>query len=392
MLNSWQPSCNREALRARAAMLEDIRGFFKERDVLEVETPLLCKHAATDLHIQAIPAYYSSDFSFLYTPTHVSTDASTHASASTLFQRREIPPNSPLERGDFFKPHYLQTSPEFAMKRLLAAGSGSIYQLCKAFRNAERGHRHNPEFSILEWYRLGFDHHQLMDEMDEFLQEILGAEPALRFSYQELFMQYLNIEPHTASITSLQTLALEQGIHIAKNEAIVLSKDDWLDLLMTHCIEPQLKMPELKIKHYKRGVGEPEKATKEKVLQKSALIPVIIYDYPATQAALAKVRPATENGPSVAERFEVYIEGVELANGYHELSDGELQLQRFQEDNEKRLARHYSSMEPDLRLVEALKAGFPSCAGVALGIDRLLMLKGSYQSIDEVLSFTIDRA
>lgn len=356
-MKDWEPNCNRNALKARAEMLEDIRSFFKERDVLEVETPLLCAHGATDLHIQAIPAFYS--------------DA---------------------------KHLYLQTSPEFAMKRLLAAGSGSIYQLCKAFRNAERGQRHNPEFSILEWYRLGFDHHQLMQEMDEFLQRIIGTNAALYFSYQDLFLNYLNIEPHEASLADLKKLALEQGIQLAATVAENLSKDDWLDLLMTHCIEPRLKTSVLQ-----KSLESPQPLQSPQLPQSSQSsqsppssqtkkTPVIIYDYPASQAALAKIRKANGKEPSVAERFEVYIDGVELANGYHELSDGDLQLQRFQEDNAKRIIKNFPSMEPDLRLVQALKAGFPSCAGVALGIDRLLMLKGNYQSIDEVLSFTIERA
>lgn len=353
---NWQPNCNRQALQARAVMLEDIRAFFKARDVLEVETPLLCANAATDLHIQAIPALYSSN---------------THSA-----QR-----------------YFLQTSPEFAMKRLLAGGSGSIYQLCKAFRNSERGHRHNPEFSMLEWYRLGFDHHQLMDEVDEFLQRIIGCGPAIRFSYQALFLHYLNIDPHSASLEDLKALALVQEIHLSSNDASVLSKDDWLDLLMTHCIEPQLKTLSLKAKaeifQKKTEILQEKTAS---TLSPVTYTPVIIYDYPESQAALAKIRPATATSPAVAERFEVYIEGVELANGYHELSDADLQLQRFQEDNAKRLERNLETMEPDLRLVQALKAGFPNCAGVALGIDRLLMLKENYQSIDEVLSFTIERA
>lgn len=360
--NCWQPSCNLEALRARAAMLSDIRRFFMERDVLEVETPLLCANAATDLHIQAIPAYYSG-----------------YPGYSGLVQSSAAFSNDFDPSKDKARPYYLQTSPEFAMKRLLAAGVGSIYQLCKAFRNGERGQRHNPEFSILEWYRIGFDHHQLMDEMDEFLQNILGSGPALRFSYQALFLKYLNIDPHSASIENLKILALEQGIHISAAETLRLSKDDWLDLLMTHCIEPELKTL---------------KASKELKNLKTQQVPVMIYDYPESQAALAKIRPAKGQEPAVAERFEVYIDGIELANGYHELSDASLQLQRFEEDNAKRLASNLPRMEPDLRLVQALESGFPNCAGVALGIDRLLMIKsnGQYSSIDEVLSFTIERA
>jgi lysyl-tRNA synthetase class 2 len=321
----WQPNASFQALKVRAELLEKIRAFFKERDVLEVETPLMCAKSVTDVHIQGIPAMYSTASS--------------------------CPPQT----------YYLQTSPEFAMKRLLAAGCGSIYQLCKAFRNEQQGRLHNPEFTILEWYRLNYDHHHLMDEMEALLTYLLGTGPAKRFSYQHLFITYLGIEPHTASLEALIHTAELMGIRLNQSEYDGLSRDDWLDLLMTHCIEPQLKGNH----------------------------PFFVYDYPASQAALAKIR---EGSPPLAERFEVYIEGIELANGYHELCDPELQLARFQQDNQLRIDRGLHPMAPDMRLVAALKVGFPACAGVALGMDRLLMLKLNSKNIEEVLSFTINRA
>lgn len=321
----WQPNASIQALKARAELLENIRSFFKERHVLEVETPLMCANGVTDLHLHAISAQYSNGF--------------------------QQPPHT----------YYLQTSPEFAMKRLLAADCGSIYQICKAFRNFEQGRLHNPEFTILEWYRLNFNHDDLMNEMEAFLTYVLGTSPAKRFSYHDLFLTYMSIDPHTCSLELLIKTAELNGIDFHQNERTELSRDDWLDLLMTHCIEPQLKGNH----------------------------PFFVFDYPASQAALAKIR---EGAPAVAERFEVYIDGIELANGYHELCDPNLQLERFQKDNQLRLARGLHTMEPDMRLVSALQSSFPACAGVALGIDRLLMIKLKCKTIAEVLSFTIERA
>jgi len=323
--STWKPTAHLTALQARADLLSDIRAFFKERAVLEVETPLMCARGVTDLHLDAIQALYSA--------------------------------------GRFEKPqtYYLQTSPEFAMKRLLAAGVGSIYQVCKAFRNGERGRLHNPEFTILEWYRLNFDHHQLMDEMELFLTRMLGTEPACRFSYRDLFLTYLSIDPHADSLDVLKRIAESSSIQISPAEAPALTRDDWLDLLMTHCIEPKL-------------LGNR---------------PFFVYDYPATQAALSKIRPGN---PPLAERFEVYVQGVELANGYHELCDADLQAARFEEDNAKRIIQGLEPMLPDTRLLSALQQGLPGCAGVALGIDRLLMLKLNDHNIESALAFTIERA
>lgn len=311
----WQPTASLQAIQARASLLVEIRRFFRKRSVLEVETPLLCANGVTDPHIGTLQTQLLG------------------------------------------KTYYLQTSPEFAMKRLLAMGSGSIYQLCKAFRDGERGRLHNPEFTLLEWYRVHFNHHQLMDEMDDFLNQMLGVGPAIRYSYQTLFIRYLEIDPLEAAIENLKQRAERLNIRVPVSSASELTKDDWLDLCLTHAIEPQL----------------------------TGNHPFMIYDYPVSQAALAKIRGG------VAERFEVYVEGVELANGYHELCDAEQQLARFQQDNEKRRLLRLDTMAPDVRLIAALEAGLPACAGVALGVDRLLMLRLKQQGIKEVLSFPIER-
>jgi lysyl-tRNA synthetase class 2 len=323
--NNWQPNAPLENLKARAALMAKIRDFFAKRNVLEVETPLMCRSAATDPYLKPIPVDYQGP-----------------------------DPTSP-------RSFFLQTSPEYPMKRLLAAGSGPIYQICKVFRDDEVGRLHNPEFTMLEWYQPGFDHHDLMDEMDALLCFILGSGKALRFSYADLFKKMLDIDPHHASKQQLENCAALHQINLSQNVAESLSTDDWLDLLMTHCIEPSLGFER----------------------------PAMIYDYPVSKAALAKIR---HEDPSVAERFEVYVQGIELANGYHELTDPKAQRSRFEQDCEFRKKFKFASIPIDEYLIEAMEAGFPDSAGVALGIDRLFMLKLQSTHIEEVLSFTIDRA
>ncbi len=320
----WRPNAEIAELKHRADLLRKIRDFFSEREVFEVETPLMCRTASLDPFIQPIPALYSS----------------LAAEAGRMF--------------------YLQSSPEFAMKRLLAAGSGPIYQICKAFRNAEEGRLHNPEFTMLEWYRPGFDHHALMDEMEALLAVVLGSSKTDRFTYQALFLEYLGVDPLQTSLQQLSLCAAEQGVHLEAQVQAELSLDDWLDLLMTHCIEPKLGFDQ----------------------------PVMIYDYPASKAALAKIRP-TE--PPVAERFEVYVNGIELANGFHELMDPAIQLARFNKDCEFRKQLGYPAIPIDDYFLAALEFGLPASAGVALGIDRLVMLALGKSEIQAVVSFTIDR-
>jgi elongation factor P--(R)-beta-lysine ligase len=313
--NNWQPTAKNAALHARAEFYQKIRGFFAARNVLEVETPLMAACGVTDPYIQAFPV----------------------------------------------KDKYLQTSPEYAMKRMLAADCGSIYQICKAFRMEEAGNFHNPEFTMIEWYRLGFDHLQLMQETDELLQLLLDCPPANRITYHDLCMQKLGINPLTADLLTLQQCATQHGINLTATAAQDLTITDWLQLIMSHVIEPQL----------------------------TGSSPWFVYDFPAAQAALAKVIPGEF---PVAARFEVYMEGLELGNGYYELQDPQEQSKRFAADNQKRAQEGIATMQPDERLVAALEVGLPDCAGIAMGIDRMLMLKLKTKNIADVISFTINNA
>lgn len=319
--DDWRPTASIEALRLRAGMLATIRAFFAAREVLEVETPLLASAPVTDPHLQALSCRYRGP------------------------------------GADEGRDLYLQTSPEFAMKRLLAAGSGPVYQICKAVRDGEAGRRHNPEFTILEWYRPGWDHHRLMDEIDALLAAILGTRPGERLSYAETFERHAGFDPHREPDRALRARVAALGVRSAAG----LGRDDLLDLVLTHLVEPRL------------GHCQPS----------------FVSDYPASQAALARVRPGD---PPLAERFEVFVEGLELANGYHELTDPAAQRQRFERDLEARRAAGLPEVPVDERLLGALEHGLPDCAGVALGLDRLLMLAAGTRDIADVLAFPISRA
>ncbi|WP_246237525.1 EF-P lysine aminoacylase EpmA [Caldichromatium japonicum] len=314
------------AIRARAALYARIRNFFAEAGVLEVETPILSQASVTD------PALAS------------------------LTTRLALP-----GWGDA-RPLYLQTSPEFAMKRLLAAGSGPIYQICKVFRDEERGRWHHPEFSLLEWYRPGWDDQRLMDEVAALVRYALER-PALaceRISYRALFQGRLGLDPWTAQTSQLRALAERAGI--AGAERLDLDNDGWLDLLLTHLIVPELG----------RGCL------------------TFIHDYPPSQAALARLR--WSDGVATAARFELYVEGLELANGFHELTDAAEQEWRFLADLELRRACGQTCPPIDRHLLAALAYGLPDCAGVALGLDRLLMIALEADAIDNVLCFVIEHA
>lgn len=320
----WQPSATLKTLRERATLIAKIREFFAARDVLEVDTPLMSHATVTDPYVIGIPA---------------------------LFKRLHSPEVTTL---------YLQTSPEYAMKRLLAAGSGAIYQLCKVFRQGDIGRAHNPEFTMLEWYRPGFDHHDLMAEMDALLQYVVGSLPAERMTYAEAYEKFLGINPHTASLSELVDCARAENLNLSASlEQADL--DTILNLLQSHCIEPQ--------------IGHDR--------------PVFIYDFPVCQAALAKIR---REEPPVASRFEVYFKGFELANGFHELQDAVEQAQRFQNDLVYRSQNNIPAVPVDGRLLAALQSGIPDCAGVALGVDRLVMLATQSETIAEVISFDHSRA
>lgn len=320
----WQPTASITSLRKRAAIMAQIRSFFAERDVLEVEMPLMSQCAVSDPFLDTIETRYAD---------YVGSE------------------NYPL---------YLQTSPEYAMKRLLAAGSGAIFHLGKAFRNGESGsRRHNPEFTMLEWYRPGLDDQQLMDEIADLIVPILKLDSVERLSYAQVFVRFLNLDPHTAT---LETLVAETRKHVD----IDLEDDDrdtWLNLLMSHVIEPNL----------------------------SDLGAVFVYDYPASQAALAQVKTDVQ-GQQVAARFELFVDGIELANGYHELTDAQEQKQRLLKDQQTREQLRLPQRPLEMRLVSALEAGIPDCAGVALGVDRLVMLALGADSIQDVIAFPIERA
>ncbi len=319
----WQPSATIETLKQRAALMTRIRQFFAERGVLEVETPALSHHTITDVHL--------------------------HPFEAAWLQADEAGQGIPL---------YLQTSPEFHMKRLLAAGSGPIFQLGRAFRNEEFGRHHNPEFTMLEWYRPGFDHFALMDEMDALLQCVLGGDSAERLTYQQAFMRYLGVDPLTATMAQLRAVAPESMRKWAAQEQ---DRDTLLQLLFAEGVETQ--------------IGQQ--------------VPCFVYNFPASQAALAKLVP---EDPRVAARFEVYFKGLELANGFYELQDAAEQQARFEQDNLKRQQLGRPARAIDKHLIDALTSGLPDCAGVALGVDRLIMLALGADSIAEVLAFGADRA
>lgn len=313
---NWGPSASIDALQQRANCLKQIRDFFNARGYLEVETPVMGQFGITDVYLSNIKVNF---------------------------------------RG---KPYCLQTSPEYHMKRLLAAGSGPIFQLARVFRDDELGRWHNPEFTLLEWYQLGINHHQLMDEMDELLQQVFNAGLMQRKTYQRVFQEICDIDPLTATIEKLQQILLQfelSGI-LPMDER---DRDQYLFLLMSHVIEPALAKEET---------------------------PVAVYNFPVSQAALAQVKD------EVAERFEVYFRGVELANGFHELTDASLQQARFREDNFKRQAQGLEHCQEDIYLLGALHHGLPACSGVALGIDRLLALIFEQPSISTTLAFDFSRA
>lgn len=321
--STWQPTSSHQARLARASLLRTIRQFFDARGVLEVETPLLSHGTVTDVNLDA----FSTQFAF-----------SRHGTPASL---------------------YLQTSPEYAMKRLLCAQSGPIYQICKAFRHEDAGRWHNPEFTMLEWYRPGFDHFDLIDEVDALLRSSIDAPAATRQSYQQVFLQHLRIDPLTADRAMLIDAMRRHEINI--DEPQQLSTDSLLQLLFSMVIEP--------------AIGQHA--------------PAFVYGFPASQAALARIN---NDDPRTADRFELFYQGAELANGFFELSDADEQRRRFGQDNAQRLASGLPARPVDTHLLDALSQGMPSCSGVALGVDRLLMLHLGTRHIQDVLNFPLSRA
>lgn len=308
-------------LHQRAKLYQVIRAFFLKKHVLEVETPVLSNSASCDVNLDSFATSLRKDGPSLY----------------------------------------LQTSPEFAMKRLLAAGSPCIYQIAKSFRQAERGRFHNPEFTLLEWYRLNFSMAELMDEVAELLSLCFSSELVIKtMSYHDLFFSITGINPHATTIEELMDYASAQG----NPEAATICGEsiaNGLDYVFSQYIQPML--------------------LKEQVY--------FVSHYPVCMAMLAKL---TDDSPQTAKRFEVYFNNVELANGYEELTDADLQEMRFQQDLKERELAAQAKVPIDQNLIAALRAGMPACSGVALGLDRLLMLMSQAASIDEVLSFPVERA
>jgi lysyl-tRNA synthetase class 2 len=316
-VSEWRPSADITALGRRAQLLSEIRHFFAARGVLEVDTPLLASAPVTDPNIEAITA------------------------------------QSPSGEGQM----YLQTSPEFAMKRLLAAGSGPIYQICKAFRRGERGRRHNPEFTMLEWYRPGMRLDALIDEVVAVITLASGSADVALLTYQKVFELHCHLNPHTASLAELKVCArrhLDLGFDSD-------DRDLWLQLLMSSVVEPALDPTQISI----------------------------VYDFPETQAALAKIA-VNGDGHPVARRFEAFFAGMELANGYDELRDANELVRRIGDDHRRRGLSGQDLPPIDRYLLKAMPC-LPECTGVAIGFDRLVMIACKAERIDQVIAFPLER-
>lgn len=329
---NWKPDTDHLVRQQRAQMLHHIRAFFYERDVMEVETPALSQAANTDPYIES-------------------------------FQ---------IKDSDNKQTRYLHTSPEYPMKRLLADNSGDIYQIAKVWRQAESGAKHNPEFTLLEWYRGGFNYQQLIGEVDTLLSSLLSkmiTKPAFVISYQQLFLEKLNINPHTVSHAELKACADSIISGFGSSNLDDLSVQDLLDLLLTHCIEPHFETDRL----------------------------TFVVDYPVTQSALAMIgksaydQSASQN-QNIAMRFEVYFGALELGNGYQELIDYDENCQVLETENKTRLLHKKVTMPKDNLFLEAIKNGLPECAGVAIGLDRVLMAITGKDNIKQVINFPWDKA
>ncbi|WP_151811485.1 EF-P lysine aminoacylase EpmA [Acinetobacter bereziniae] len=322
MMTNFKPTCDLQALKARAKLYQQIRQFFEQRDVLEVETPILSQAGVTDVHLASIQAHR-------------------HLQGKKLT-------------------HYLQTSPEFAMKRLLASGSGAIYQICKVFRDDEHGRKHNSEFTMLEWYRPHFSLKDLMFEVTDLLNVVLAerfgdVRPTV-LSYKHAFIDRLDLNPLKATLSELKDAAHRVGLNLDLGD----DRLAYIDLLFSHMVEPSLGFD----------------------------TPVFLTDFPPELASLAKTK-IDEDGELVAARFELYIEGLELANAYDELIDAAVLRSRFQADNAEREKLGLLVMPVDEYLLTALP-NMSECAGIALGIDRLLMVVMNQMKLEKVITFPAD--
>lgn len=335
--NRWRSKASNEIVLERALMLKNIRAFFDDRGIIEVETPLLSHYSTTDPHLEC----FQSSF-----------------------------------RG---QKCYLNTSPEYAMKRLLAGHEQAIYQICKAFRDDELGPNHNPEFTLLEWYQPGYDMPQLMNEVADLVADLyhsskfssavnspLKKTPFVSLSYQRAFEDFAGINPYQASSEQCYQLAKTNNVEIPQGLEPDDDVDEWLDWLLVQLVLPAFN---------KQGF-------------------TFLYDYPASQCALARIaeneQQANEQQAIVAKRFELFFGEMELANGFHELSDAQEQLQRFQLENQRRKKAGKEEVRIDDNFIAALNSGLPDCSGVALGLDRLLMVITNSLCIDQVLMFPWD--
>jgi lysyl-tRNA synthetase class 2 len=312
----WMTSATIDTLKLRAKFISNIRDFFKNRGYLEVETPIMAEHGVTDVHLTNIKAKF---------------------------------------RG---KSYSLQTSPEYHMKRLLASGSGPIFQIARSFRDDELGRWHNPEFTLLEWYQLDIDYDALIDEMDLLLQTIMQCLPLKKISYTQAFVEAINLDPFIANIDDFKNCLNKHDLNnvLAPDE---IDRDQYLFLLMSHVIEPYFANEDM---------------------------PIAIYDFPISQASLSK--PKGE----VAERFEIYFKGIELANGFSELTDANVLRKRFEQDLAIRSKNNLEVVQIDEYLLKALEFGLPKCSGVALGLDRLLAIALNQDSIAKIMAFDFSRA
>ena len=322
--NDFLPSASMENLRLRAELLRKLREFFHSHGFLEVETPILSADTVVDRHLE---------------PFHIDLTTS---------------PDSPPRR------MWLQTSPEFGMKRLLAAGAKAIYQVSRVFRQDEEGPLHNPEFTMVEWYRAGDGMTEGMQFTSDLAETMLGRGPAKQISYREAFLDYAGIDPFSSETPDLIEFVKKQGIEYPHSLS-TNDRDAWLDLILVERVQPCLGLTQ----------------------------PVLLYDFPASQAALSLIR---NDDPPVAERFELYFSGIELANGYHELLDAEVLMRRNRETNQLRVAEDKPMLPEQSRLLDAMKSGLPPSVGVALGFDRLVMLAVGAKTVADVIAFPFGRA
>ncbi len=345
----YLPTASIDTLKQRSCLIQEVRHFFNTNGYWEVETPMLSRDSVVDAYIDPFQTEW-------------------HSSENTNLDQNQTPST-----------RYLQTSPEFAMKRLLTRGADQIYQVTHAFRQAEHGELHNPEFTILEWYRRGDTHHEQMTFVETLVRSIylrgteyvdqttripLPTAPFQRFRFEDAFLRYANISALNSTAAEFQNCAIQHGIAVPPDFD---SSDcvSWQNLLLVELIEPALR-------------------------QSGA---VFLYDYPPQQAALACIRDSGTAGTErVAERFELYLQGIEICNGYHELTDpGELRT-RIKHQATLRLKENRDPLPPESYLLQAMEAGLPACAGTALGLDRLVMLALGKQSLQEVIAFPFERA